>query len=90
MTAIQKLVPLLKNQGDDDAAEDLSDVATALTKTTTGTSAHKALIARIIDAFEGDHELIAYTLHKSTSEWTEADALAQASSRVLNLARRIG
>lgn len=90
LVAIEKLIPLLKDQGDDDAAEDLADVSVALTKTTSGTSAHKELIARVIDAFEGDHELIAYTLHKSTNDWSEADQLAQASSRVLNLARRIG
>ena len=48
-------------------------------------------LKRLFDAFEGDHELVAYTLYKSKGdgEWTRADHLLNLSSRVLNLANRL-
>ena len=49
----------------------------------------KAAIEAIIDAFEGDHELIAYTHQRDSREWTEVEELSQASSRVITLARRM-
>lgn len=48
-------------------------------------------LQRLFDAFDGDHELVAYTLYKSKGdgEWTRADHLLNLSSRVLNLANRL-
>lgn len=45
----------------------------------------------IVDAFEGEHELMAYTFQRDNAagQWTAAEVLSQASARVLSLARRI-
>ncbi len=91
MLAIERLVPLLKNQKEDDAIASLSDAVGLLRDAGPGTNSHKEAIEKIIDAFEGEYELMAYTFQRqgNDNEWTEADELSQASSRVLTLARRM-
>jgi len=89
--AIETLTPLLRAQKEDAAADDLDGAAKALVDAETGSSKLKETIALIIDAFEGDHELMPYTFQRegSKGEWTEADELSEASNRVLSLARRM-
>jgi len=89
--AIESLTPLLRAQKEDDAADDLESAAKVLVEAAPGSSQLKETIALIIDAFEGDHELIAYTFQRESSkgEWTEAEELSEASNRVLSLARRM-
>ena len=90
VSAIEALVPLLKDQKETDAAADLTEAAEALRTAKAQSDAHKAAVAKIIDAFEGDHELIAYTFQRDTGgQWTEVEELSQASARVLSLARRM-
>ncbi|WP_132314554.1 hypothetical protein [Pseudobacteriovorax antillogorgiicola] len=84
MQAIDKLCLLLEGQGEHEAIVDLNKAKDLLK-----TNDQKAAIAIIIDAFEGDHELMAYTMQREGQQWTEVEELSQASSRVLSLARRI-
>ena len=90
VAAIDKLNPLLAEQGEHDAVVDLKRISQSLKRAQVGTDGYKALVDEVIDAFEGDHELAAYThQRKDSSEWTAAEELAVASCRVLNLARRM-
>jgi len=89
VTAIEKLIPLLKNQDEDEAIEDLQAAVKSLHGAQPGTAPHKAAVAKIIDAFEGDHELSAYTIQGKSTEWSEAAELSIASNRVLSLAMRM-
>ena len=87
--AIERLCVLLKNQDDDEAIADLKAASEILCQKNTDPNSKKKAIALIIDAFEGDHELIAYTHQRNTEHWTEVEELSQASSRVISLARRM-
>ncbi len=87
--AIEKLCSLLANQDDEDAIADLKAAASTLSHKDLDNAAKKGAINKIIDAFEGDHELIAYTHQRNTEHWTEVEELSQASSRVISLARRM-
>ncbi len=88
--AIDALNLLLQDQGEDDAIGALSSAMEELRKSSPGTSGHKAAIDAIIEAFEGEHELMAYTHQRANAtEWTEVEELSQASARVLSLARRM-
>lgn len=88
--SIQTLTPLLRDQKEHDAADALDDAAKNLNGATPGSDQLKEAVSTIIDAFEGDHELIAYTFHRESSgQWTEAEQLSEASNRVLALARRM-
>jgi hypothetical protein len=90
VTAIDELIPYLKDQKETDAAASLKEAADQLRKAKTGTDAHKKAIAQVIDAFEGEHELMAYTFQRDNGgQWTEIEELSQASARVLSLARRM-
>ncbi len=89
VAAIDKLCPLLLQQKENDAVRDLRLAADQLRSAKEGTEAYKAAITSIVDAFDGDHELIAYTHQRDTDQWTEVEELSQLSSRVLSLARRL-
>jgi hypothetical protein len=90
VSAIEKLNPLLAEQGEHDAVIDLKKIASDIKRSQVGTDAFKKTIEDLIDAFEGDHELVAYThQRKDSTDWTPAEELAIASCRVLNLARRM-
>lgn len=91
ISAIDILIPLLKDQKEHEAALVLQGAAKDLKEAKPGAKAQKEAIEKIIDAFEGDHELIAYTYQRenSTNQWTEVEELSQASARVLSLARRM-
>ncbi len=88
--AIEALNPLLRDQGEDEAVEALTGAMESLRKAEPGSKAHKASIDAIIEAFEGEHELMAYTHQRANAtDWTEVEELSQASARVLSLARRM-
>ncbi len=89
--AIGEFCALLEGQNEDDAIADLKGAGEVLLTSQPQEPSHREAIRVIIDAFEGDHELAAYTLHKSKDpgSWTVADQLCAASSRVLSLAKRM-
>jgi hypothetical protein len=91
VAAIDTLVPLLRDQKEHDAADALLDAAKVLRGSKAEAPEAKEAVATIIDAFEGDHELIAYTYQREGAggQWTEVEQLAHASARVLSLARRM-
>ena len=90
INAIAELVTLLKDQKEDDACADLQEASSQLSKASPASPEHKAAISKIVDAFEGDHELNAYILEKPDADsWTIVEQLSQASARVLSLARRL-
>ena len=90
LAAIDVLIPLLKDQHEDEACGLLVDAASALRKAKPQSDAHKAAVAKVIDAFEGDQELISYTYQRDNgNQWTEVEELSQASARVISLARRM-
>lgn len=89
VAAIEKLCPLLESQKEHDAVKDLRAAAEKLNSAEEGSQQYKSAIESIIDAFEGDHELMAYTHQRNTQEWTEIEELSHMSSRVLSLARRL-
>ncbi len=91
VSAIEDLIPLLQDQREHDAADALKTAVVALRKSKPGTAEHKAAVDSIVEAFEGEHELMAYTIQRESSagQWTEVEQLANASSRVISLARRM-
>jgi hypothetical protein len=91
VSALQDLIPLLKDQKEHDAANALKEAMEALRKAKPGAPDHKAAVEAIVEAFEGEHELMAYTIQRESSvgQWTEVEQLASASSRVISLARRM-
>ena len=90
VSAIDELNPLLAEQGEHDAVAHLKKASGVLKKSAIGTDDYKKAVDDVIDAFEGDLELSAYThARKDSKEWTAAEELTVASCRVLNLARRM-
>jgi len=87
--AIERLCWLLEDQKEHDAVRDLREAASDLEKSEAGSAAQKAAVGKIIEAFEGDHELMAYTHQREGTQWTEVEELSLASSRVISLARRM-
>lgn len=87
--AIERLCWLLEDQKEHDAVKDLREAAAELEKSEAGSASQKQAVKKIIDAFEGEHELMAYTHHREGSQWTEVEELSLASSRVISLARRM-
>lgn len=84
---LDRFLPLLESQGEDEAVEDLKACKQLLS--TGGEEEQQSALGRIIDAFDGDHELISYTFQREGDQWTEVEELSHVSSRVLSLARRL-
>jgi hypothetical protein len=89
ISAIDKLCPLLERQKELDAVADLRKAADQLRSAPENSATWKEAVESIIDAFEGEHELMAYTMQRDSDQWTEVEELSQVSSRVLSLARRL-
>jgi hypothetical protein len=88
--AIEQFVVLLRTQDEDDAIRALNGAAAQLGTCSPTSKDFRDAISLIIDAFEGDHELSAYTLtRKNIDTWTDADDLSLASSKVLSMAMRL-
>lgn len=90
VVAIEKLIPLLRDQKEDDAVADLEKACELLARNAPGSAKHKEAVALVVEAFEGDHELAAYTHQRAgATDWTEFEELSLASNRVLSLVRRV-
>jgi hypothetical protein len=90
VAAIEILNPLLEEQEEDEAVAHLKKATATLKTAAIGSDGYKAAIEDVLDAFEGDFELSAYThSRKDSKEWGVAEQLTVASCRVLNLARRM-
>ena len=92
-TALERFCVLLETQKETAAVAQLHEILSQLKRIDTGADStiQEQAIDAIVEAFEGEHELAAYTLHKTKdpNEWTEADALFLASTEVWNLVRRL-
>ncbi|MBF0440344.1 MAG: hypothetical protein HQK54_00415 [Oligoflexales bacterium] len=90
ITALEKLNILLLGQGEDDAVNFLSEALQELKDAKQDSPQIQKTVQKIIEAFEGDeYELMPYTLQRESEQWSEAEELSLASSRVLSLARRL-
>jgi len=90
VSALTVLMPYLRDQGEEEACVDLEKASATLSKSEIGSGDYKEAIAIIIDAFEGDHELMPYAMPRdSKGKWTEVEELCAASSKVYNLASRL-
>lgn len=88
--AIERFVPLLAGQKEDEAVQFMREIIDQLQKQEPDDQLVKDSALKVIEAFDGELELIAYTLKSSDGQsWSEADELAVASNRVLALARRL-
>ena len=87
--ALGTLIELLDGQDEPEAIEILEQAKATLAKSGSNSEGQKAAVSSIIEAFEGELELIAYTLQRDRDQWTDVEELSQASSRVLSLARRL-
>jgi hypothetical protein len=88
--AIEQFCGLLADQNEDEAVAELNDTVKTLRQAEPGSSEHAKAVKRVVDAFDGDHELSAYILAKpNPEEWSTTEQLSQAATRVLNLARRL-
>jgi hypothetical protein len=90
LVAIDRFAILLEAQKEEDAVTALRAAATKLRGAQPETPQFSQAVADVLDAFEGDLELNAYTHQRDdASEWTEADELSSASYKVLSLVRRM-
>ena len=89
LEAVALFIDLLEDQNEDEAIAFLKQTSKALKSASNGSAEQKKSVKEIIDAFEGDHELIAYTHQRDGDQWTEVEELSQISSRVLSLAKRL-
>ncbi len=91
LKATDNFIQLLEDQNEPDAIEALRKASADLSKASDKSDAagQREAVSAIIEAFEGEHELISYTIQRESSEWTEVEELSQASARVLSLARRL-
>lgn len=88
--SLTRFILLLSNQKEEEeAVEFLQKCQQELESSTLGSKEQNETLKSIIDAFEGDLELIAYTFQRDGDQWTEVEELSSASSRVLSLARRM-
>ena len=87
--ALGKFIALLEQQDEFDAAKDLT-MALNLLQSAKPNSPELVKSLQIIKiAFDEEHELVAYTHHRKTDDWTDREELATASTRVLNLTNRL-
>jgi hypothetical protein len=89
--ALLKLMELLEGQDELEAVEDLKRAMLDLQEGGEQSPQFKQALALINEAFEGDHNLSAYTLPRKNREgqWGEVEELYLASTGVLNLVRRL-
>ena len=86
------LIHLLEEQNEDAAVSDLRIALSDLQKYTPDSNESAAALALLLEAFEGEHELIAYTYKREKQEagqWTDIDRLYLASTGVLTLVKRL-
>lgn len=89
-SAMLKLIYLLEGQKEHDAVADLRIAITDIDKYQPQSAEFQAALQLIIEAFEGEHELNAYTFRRENDEkWSEVEELYLASTNVLNVVRRL-
>ncbi|MEZ4740987.1 MAG: hypothetical protein R3B45_00825 [Bdellovibrionota bacterium] len=88
---MESLLVTAEDQNENDA-EDLRIAATDLGRYSIGSTEFNTAIDLVMNSYEGDHELFAYTHRRKGADdgdWTPADQLYMASTKVLNLATRL-
>ena len=92
IAGINRLAYLLDGQKEEQAAEDLRIAASDLQKYVLGSMEFTAAIALIKEAFEGEHELLSYTLRRQDSgddSWGDPEDLYLASTKVWSLVKQL-
>ena len=90
ITAMHRLCYLLEAQDEDEAIQDLKKAMDVLEKSLPGSQEHGAALKDILDAFEGEHELSAYTMRRESMEgWSDSEELYLSSLEVLNYVKRL-
>jgi len=91
VAAIGEFTQLLRDEGEGDAAVELEKAGNYVKATSPESPEFKQAIAAVKECFEGEHELMAYTMRKAKDgEWTSADLLFLASTKVTGILRRFG
>ncbi len=91
VNALDKFMTLLEGQKEFDAVRDLKTVRGNLQKFQHDSEEFQSALKDLLETYDGDHELRAYTLRrkKADDDWTEAEELYLASIEVLNLVNRL-
>jgi hypothetical protein len=91
LAALNKFMDLLEGQQEFDAVRDLKTICAALQKYKPEEEGFQSALKDLAEAYDGDHELRAYTLRRKRADddWTEAEELYLASIEVLNLMNRL-
>ena len=89
--SLERFCTLLQTQKEVAAVAQLREILGQLTQKELASVLQDEAIEAIVESFEGEHELAAYTLHKTKDPeaWTEADELFLVSTEVWNLVRRL-
>ena len=89
--AMKQFLILLEAQEELDAAKDLNKALNLLNSGKEDLKAQLEALEIINDAFEGEHELGAYTVASKSKEgtWDDREALYLASTSVISLTNRI-
>ena len=89
-SALVKLIYLLEGQQEKEAVMDLRIALSDIEKYVFGSAEFSAALNLIKEAFEGEHELNAYTFKREKEEeWSEVEELYLASTSVINIVRRL-
>jgi hypothetical protein len=89
-TALVKLIYLLEGQKEYEAVADLRIALSDVEKYVPGSAEFKAALNLIKAAFEGEHELNAYTFKRDKDAgWSEVEELFLASTSTINIVRRL-
>lgn len=90
LNSLDHFMELLATQDEEAAIAALREARDTIQTSAPGSEKFNESVLAVIDAFDGEHELNAYTLHKSEAggEWSIAEELYLASVQVLNHANR--
>ena len=85
------LIELLEGQDEQEAIADLKIALDDLAAHPQGSREYVAALNLIKEAFDGEHQLSAYTFPRKNREgqWGDVEELYLASTRVINLVRRL-
>lgn len=91
IAALNKFIELLEGQDEFDAVQDLKLISSSLKTNLSDEQKFQQALKDLIETYDGDHELRAYTLRRKRADddWTEAEQLYLASIEVLNLCNRL-
>lgn len=89
--ALSQFILLLEDQNEEEAIKDLQKAMISLEANDLNSKEVLGALNLIQEAFEGEHELEAYTIPRKEGgeAWSEAEELYLASTSVLTLLRRI-